>query len=55
MKTNNYSIKALNNTTVKTQKTSRLDRIIKSSAQYMANFAVIRGNLSSFQSGSLPY
>ncbi len=34
------------------KKTSRIDRIIKASTQYMANFAVVRGNLSPFQSGS---
>lgn len=55
MKTNNYSIKTLNSISVKARKASRLDRIIKSSAQYMANFAVIRGNLSPFQSGSVLY
>lgn len=31
--------------------TSRLDRVMDSGAAYMANYAVIRGNLSPFNSG----
>ncbi len=42
------------NTTLN-KKTICLDHIIKVSAQYMANFAVVRGNLSPFQSGSVQY
>lgn len=42
------------NTTLN-KKSTRLDHIINSSARYMANFAVIRGNLSPFQSGSVLY
>ncbi len=37
------------------RKASLIDRIIKSGADYMANFAVVRGNLSPFQSGSIQY
>ncbi len=40
---------------IQNKKPALLDRIIKSGADYMANFAVVRGNLSPFQSGSIQY
>ena len=57
MKKNNvYQSKMMNNARngqKAAQKASRLDRILDSGARYMSNFAVIRGNLPSFNSGSM--
>lgn len=55
-KTNNTYESEMMNKTLRSQqkaarKVSRLDRIMDSSAAYMSNYAVIRGNLSPFNSG----
>lgn len=53
---NTYESKMMNKTVQGGKKaarsTSRLDRVMDSSASYMSNYAVIRGNLPSFNSGS---
>lgn len=55
MKNNHsYENKMMNKTEQKTaRKVSRLDRLMNSSAAYMANYAVVKGNLPSFNSSPL--
>lgn len=55
-KTNNtYESKMMNRTHCNEQKAarkvSRLDRMMDSSANYMSNYAVVRGSLPAFNSG----
>ncbi len=55
-KTNNqYESRTMNRNLRNEQKAAhrpgRLDRVLDSGASYMANYAIVRGNLSSFNSG----
>ncbi len=56
MTTKTYESKRNNNVRAQqkaAREASRLDRLMNSSARYMANYALLRGNLPSFNSGSI--